>query len=246
MMNSKSIGVISEIYRYPIKSFGGEALNRVRLESYGLYGDRSHAFVDDTQEGWERYITARQIPEMLSYRAELDVQSSNDEYPDVHITSSDGRILLWNDQLVEEIQSFSDSRISTERFSSRYSEQLGVDDGSILIITDRSLKTLELLWGKQLDHRRFRANFLITLFDGVNDIESDYIGKRLIIGNAQLSIQSLCERCSMISIDPNNLECDPTLLRNIYKNMDLRFGMYAGVVTVGTVQLGDQVYTCDS
>lgn len=46
-MNSNPIGEILEISRYPVKSFAGERLNRVELESYGIYGDRSHAFVDN-------------------------------------------------------------------------------------------------------------------------------------------------------------------------------------------------------
>jgi uncharacterized protein YcbX len=50
-MNSKPIGEILQINRYPVKSFAGERLNSVGLESYGLHGDRSHAFVDDTKEG---------------------------------------------------------------------------------------------------------------------------------------------------------------------------------------------------
>jgi len=63
-MDSQPIGKIVQINRYPVKSFAGEKLNSVGLELYGLYGDRSHAFVDDTKEGWSRYITARKIPEM--------------------------------------------------------------------------------------------------------------------------------------------------------------------------------------
>lgn len=243
-MNSKPIGIISQINRYPVKSFAGESLNSVRLQSYGLLGDRSHAFVDDTKEGWSRYITARQIPAMLNYRAELDT-SSDLEIPQVKITGPDGRIHQWDEQLLEEIQALSDGIISSERYSLNSQEQLAVDDGSILIITDRSIKKLEQLWGKRLDKRRFRANFLLTLYSEVNANESDYIGKRFTIGNAELSIQSLCKRCTIITIDPENLERDPTLLKKLQESMDLTFGMYASVVTVGTIRVGDLVYSAD-
>jgi uncharacterized protein YcbX len=244
-MNTKPIGEISQINRYPVKSFTGERLNSIRLESYGLLGDRSHAFVDPTKEGWERYITARQIPEMLSYRAELDVLSSVKEFPMVKITGPDGRVHQWDEQFHKEIQRLSKHVISTERFSLDSHEQLAVDDGSILIITDRSLKRLEQLWGKPLDERRFRANFLLKLYDDVNDHEPVFIGKHLTIGNVELNIQSLCERCSMITIDPDKLERDPSLLKSIHENMNLYFGMYADVVRVGVVQVGDLVYATE-
>lgn len=244
-MSLTPIGKITEINRYPVKSFAGENLNSVNVESYGVYGDRSHAFVDNTKEGWARYITARRYPEMLRYKAELETEATALGLPQVKITFPDGRIYPWNEQLLMDISMFSNQNISMESYnlnSLTPEEQLAVDDGSILIITEQSLKKLEQLWGKSLDQRRFRANFLLCLFDDIEYSESDFIGKRLIIGNAQLSIRSLCERCSMITIDPDTQERDSSLLRKIHENLSLNFGMYADVEQVGTVQVGDQVY----
>jgi len=241
-MKSKLIGEISEINRYPVKSFAGEQLNSVILESYGLLGDRSHAFVDDSRMGWERYITARHFPEMLRYRAELDQLRSTEEIPQVNIIGPDGRTHQWDEELFMNIQAFADRKISMERYPLRSDENMAVDEGSILIITDRSLKRIEQLWGKPIDKRRFRANFLLTLNDDANHIESDYIGKHMTIGDVELNIQSLCERCSMITIDPDNLEQDSTLLKKVNESMNLNFGIYAEVVSVGKVQVGDYVY----
>lgn len=241
-MNAKPIGKLIQINRYPVKSFAGETMNSVRLESYGLHGDRSHAFVDATKVGWSRYMTARQIPEMLSYKAELDSHRSDPELPQVKIISPDGRTFPWNEQLLADIQKLTDKKISMERHSLKSEGQLAVDDGSILIITDQSLLKMEKLWGKHLDSRRFRANFILALYDDVDLNEWDLIGKRLIINQAELSVQSLCERCSMITIDPDTLERDPTLLKKIHDKMNMTFGMYADVLQVGTVHVGDQVF----
>ncbi len=241
-MNVKPIGEIAQINRYPVKSFAGQKLNSVTLESYGLFGDRSHAFVDTTKKGWSRYITARQIPEMLCYRAECDHELSTHEFPKVKIIGPDGRKHEWNDRLLEEIQAFTDQKISMERFSLLSQNRLAVDDGGILIITDQSLKRIEQLWGKPVDSRRFRANFIIKLYDDFNNNDSFFIDKRITIGDAELSIQSLCERCAMITIDPDNLERDTTLLKRVHEDMNLNFGMYADVVRAGAVQVGDQIY----
>lgn len=242
-MPAKAIGEITKINRYPVKSLAGEAMDNVQLQSYGLLGDRSHAFVDPTKIGWERYITARQIPELLRYKAELDIQSTDDGYPRLKITGPDGRIHQWDEHFRMEIQKLLPRSISTERYNIYAQEQLAVDDGSILIITDRSLKRMEQAWGKPVDDRRFRANFIIHLYDDVNDHEPDYMGKQLIVGNVKLSIQSLCQRCAMVTIHPDNLERDPTLLKSISENMNLTFGMYASVVSEGMVQVGDIVYS---
>ena len=45
------IGHIQEIVRHPVKSFRGENVSQTKIMEYGLYGDRSHAFLDDTKKG---------------------------------------------------------------------------------------------------------------------------------------------------------------------------------------------------
>ncbi|WP_156410968.1 MOSC N-terminal beta barrel domain-containing protein [Paenibacillus sp. Soil787] len=65
------VGQISEINRYPVKSFAGESLETCTINTYGLYGDRFCAFVNETKDGWESFITARDIPSMLTYKAKL-------------------------------------------------------------------------------------------------------------------------------------------------------------------------------
>jgi uncharacterized protein YcbX len=64
------IGVVNELKRYPIKSFAGEVMVEAEVATYGLVGDRKYAFIDESKDGFERYFTARQIPELLQYKAE--------------------------------------------------------------------------------------------------------------------------------------------------------------------------------
>ncbi|WP_426448358.1 MOSC N-terminal beta barrel domain-containing protein [Paenibacillus sp. S-38] len=45
------VGEISEITRYPVKSFSGENLKTCKVDTYGMYGDRFCAFYDKTKEG---------------------------------------------------------------------------------------------------------------------------------------------------------------------------------------------------
>ncbi|WP_404822335.1 MOSC N-terminal beta barrel domain-containing protein [Paenibacillus lycopersici] len=66
---SINVGHISEIYRFPVKSFAGERLESCIIEHYGMRGDRVCSFYDETKTDWFKYITARNIPNMLNYQA---------------------------------------------------------------------------------------------------------------------------------------------------------------------------------
>jgi uncharacterized protein YcbX len=234
---TRAVGEISEIRRYPVKSFAGERLDTCKIDSYGIYGDRFCAFYDETKEGWDSFFTARKNASMLSYQARLIGET-------VMVKGPDGRSFGWNEELLNEIQPLSKQKLSMKSYSAPNPENpelMSVDLGSILIITDKSLRKLEDLWGKALDRRRFRANFLITLSDSSFD-EGDWMGKQLEVGDAALQVDQYCERCSMITLDPDSLERDASLLKRVNEELNLKFGVYASVKQTGNVRIGDKVY----
>ncbi|WP_308636330.1 MOSC domain-containing protein [Paenibacillus silvisoli] len=246
-MKQTRIGTLAAINRYPVKSFGGEALQSSRIESYGLYGDRSHAFIDETKEGWDRYFTARTAPAMLHYNASLSVEEPGvavDRFPGLRISAPDGRSMKWDDALLQEIQPLSSKKLSLLAHTPQSLDLLAVDAASILIITDSSLRKLEALWDKPLDPLRFRANMLLTLEDGLSD-EYGWLGKQLTVGSVRLQVDEFCERCSLITIHPESLERDPSLLRTVNEQLQLNFGVYASVKQTGQVRVGDDVYLLD-
>ena len=238
------LGEIEQIWRYPVKSFAGERLESCRIETYGLYGDRSHAFIDETKEGWSRYFFARQIPVMLRYRARLIGEGTEREFPPVEIMAPDGRTLGWDERLLRDMQAHSRQNMSMIRYGPLHPDLLAVDAGSLLIVTDASLRKLEHLWGKKPDPRRFRANVVVSLAENALT-ENGWIGKRLRMGDAELQVDDWCERCKMIAIDPDTLEYDASLLKTVHEEMDGRFGVYASVKKTGPIRVGDQVYVVD-
>lgn len=235
-MKSIRIGEINQINRYPVKSFAGESLDICNVDTYGLFGDRFCAFYDETKEGWDSFITAREIPNMLSYKAKLIEDG-------VSVTSPDGRAFGWDEVLLNEVQGYSKRKVSMMKYKAPNQETpdlMSVDSASVLIITDASLRKLETIWGKKLDKRRFRANLVLTLDESGLD-ESYWIGKRLSIGTAELQVDTFCERCSIITIDPDTLERDTSLLKKVNDEMNLNFGVYASVNKTGQIQVGDKV-----
>lgn len=117
---------------------------------------------------------------------------------------------------------------------------LSVEAASILLVTDTSLQMLESMWGKPLDPRRFRGNFVLKLNDGAPS-EPEWVGKRTVIGEVELQADSLCERCVVITMDPDTQKKDPSLLKLVNREFGLMFGVYASVVRTGQVRLDDTV-----
>ena len=91
-----------------------------------------------------------------------------------------------------------------------------------------------------MDQRRFRGNFVLTLADGAPS-EEDWLGRTLAIGDVRLRVDSRCERCVMITMDPVTRAKDPSLLRQVNQAFDNHFGVYASVVRTGPIRVGDRV-----
>jgi len=54
-------------------------------------------------------------------------------------------------------------------------------------------------------------------------------------------VTSRCERCKVITMDPDTTEQTPELLRLLVERHDERLGMYCRVVRPGRVAVGDYV-----
>ncbi|MBO9598284.1 MAG: MOSC domain-containing protein [Cohnella sp.] len=231
-----TVGTVSEIYRYPVKSFAGERLDSCVIEPYGMLGDRFAAFRDESRTGWDRFVTARNIPRMLTYESRF----VNGE---IKVTAADGRTFGWDDALLAEIQRHTTAPLSLPRLKEPHPEDsrlLSVDCESLLIVTDVTMRKLEEAWGKGLDNRRFRGNFVVAVEDD-SIFEGDWIGRELAIGDVRLKVERACVRCVMITIDPETNEKDMSLLKKVTQEFNTEFGVYCSVVRTGQVRLGDKV-----
>jgi hypothetical protein len=84
---------VSELWRHPVKSLGGETVSAARLTRDGMVGDRSWAFVDD-ERGEIR--SAKQWPRLLEFRARFAPganpapESYGDDVAEVEVVGPDG------------------------------------------------------------------------------------------------------------------------------------------------------------
>jgi hypothetical protein len=89
------------------------------------------------------------------------------------------------------------------------------------------------------DVRRLRPNIVVGGVEGL--AERDWEGSELRIGDAIIRLDSLRGRCHMTTIDPDTLEVNPAVLRDIVRRFDGKLALNAEVVRGGTIRIGDAV-----
>jgi uncharacterized protein len=205
---------VAGLWRYPVKTLTGEALQEAVLDENGIKGDRIVRV-----RGPEGVRTARRYWRLLALRGTL----GPDEQPLINghpWDSSDAHALVkaaaGDDVWLEAVEG-----------------QDGFDILPLLVATDGAVAAI----GR--DVRRLRPNILIGGVDGLD--EREWAGARLLIGDAIIRIDSLRRRCVMTTIDPDTLERDPEVLRDIVRRFDGRFALDADVVHGGRIRIGDPV-----
>jgi uncharacterized protein YcbX len=93
-----------------------------------------------------------------------------------------------------------------------------------------------------IDVRRFRPSVVIDTGDADGHPERDWIGREVRIGGAVVRVEGGCPRCVMVTrrID-DDLPQDRTILRHIVRDLGQDVGVYATVVTPGSLATGDEV-----
>jgi len=219
---------VVQIWRYPVKSMGGEPLRSVELGSEGLPFDRRYAVMDPDPNRAGKPLTARIERRLLGYCAkERDgkayVCAPNGEEHEVLSTA-------WLEDLSREIE---------RPISLRSFEKPIHDDADILVLNAASIRALTEEYGAFVNPLRFRPNFVVDSPELKPFAEEGWTGHDIAVGNALLRAQYPCGRCVLTTIDPETLAMDPTFLRLVVEKHGGQFGMYCSVVRSGSVALGD-------
>jgi hypothetical protein len=113
----------------------------------------------------------------------------------------------------------------------------------LLLLSTSALRSLaEALPGSVIDERRFRPSLVIDTGDEPGHPEFSWVGQRVRIGEVELDVTAACPRCVMVTraVD-DTIPADGEVLRHIVRDLDQNVGVYATVVTPGTVREGDEV-----
>jgi hypothetical protein len=220
-------GTVLSLHRYPVKSMGGEAVESLDVDEHGAAGDRKHAV-------WlrgGRKLTARVAPRMLTWQA----TPNGDAGP--RVTAPDGREFAWGKPLEEAITEYLGKAVALVR------DPQGLADVSGLHVTfESSRRKLEEELGFALDLRRFRPNIHVDLGDDAEPFaESEWEGRTLRVGDAELHVQSASDRCAITIHDPDTLEQKPDVLRTINERHGTFFGLWVDARGPARIAVGDRV-----
>jgi uncharacterized protein len=206
---------VAALWRYPVKTLAGEQLGTVELTAgNGIAGDRVvHV------RGPEGVRTSRRHHRLLGLHATLGV----DGEPLV-----DG--LPWRDPIVG--QRVRDAAGDDAELA-RYDGPERFDVLPLLVATDGAIAA----FGR--DVRRLRPNIVIGGVDGT--AEFGWAGAQLHIGDVVVYLDSRRGRCPMTTVDPDTLDKDPDVLKDIIRRFDGQLALNASVVVPGAVSVGDEV-----
>jgi len=226
---SGRLGVVADLWRFPVKSFGGERLRRAFVGPFGLLGDRRYAV--DAGGG---PVTARRTPALLAFRAGY---GEADAAEHLTVTLPDGQVVPVGDDVL-----YAALRDAVGADVSIAESPMGIFDAAPLhLLGEPSIVALGEAAGMELDRRRFRANVLVEPDSGEPFGEDDWIGCRLTIGEALVEVVVNTERCAVTTIDPDTGERHPDVLRALAKTRENLFGVYARVLRPGWVATGDPI-----
>ena len=220
------MAAVTEVWRYPVKSMAGERLDECQVTDAGLEGDRRWAMIDHTPERDGKWFNIKQHAPLMTYKARLDGGKLTVIAPDGADVGLDGAF----QQVLED---------SKRRVTLRELPGANFDAAHILIVNMATVAAFAMEVGMPIDHRRFRANLYV---DGLEpEEELRWLGRVIRAGDAELEVIDRCERCKVITMDPDTTEAKPELLRVLVERHDERLGMYCHVVRPGRVAVGDFV-----
>lgn len=205
---------LAGLWRYPVKTLAGERLPATVLGADGIPGDRTVQV-----RGPEGVRTSRRHHRLLGLSGTL----GPDSRPLINGHPWDGPEALALVTASAGDDAWLEAFGGPERF----------DVLPLLVATDGAVTA----FGR--DIRRLRPNILIGGVEGLD--EKRWPRARLRIGDAIVRLDSLRGRCPMTTVDPDTLERDPEVLRDIGRRFGGHLALNAEILRPGAVRVGDAV-----
>lgn len=229
------IGVVERLWRYPVKSTGGERLAEVAVDGRGLAGDRLYAVRDGEGKFGSGKNTRRfrRMNGLLRLGSRLGHRLEGPELLDPL-----GRAVADPTAFLRAYLQREDVELAREDQVSHF-DQLPVS----------VLSTATLDWVREavpsalVDERRFRPNVVLRTPPGTRPfVEDDWFGRQgEFSSGARLAFVRSSERCATTGAAQPGLPHSPQILRVIARAHDNRLDALATVAAPGMLRVGDRM-----
>lgn len=245
-------GRITHLWRYPVKSMRGEALERAEVGEGGIVGDRAFGVID-LRTG--KLLSAKTVPALLTMRASYGddghvtmaddggtTVASLDKHADAWIS-----VRLQREANLERAEADTTRRVDIEidgtmrDFETRPGRFF---DGSstVHLLTTSSLAAARAAYPQgDWAVERFRPAALIDTGDAPAWAEDDWVGCHLRLGTTTLFVRKACERCVLVTREQPGCPADKVILQTLAKVHDANIGVLCNVVEPGSFAVGDRI-----
>lgn len=238
-MATIEIGRVEAIYRYPVKSMRGEALDAAALGWHGLDGDRRLALRRIDERGGFPWLTAGKLPALVHFTPER--QGVDGEALPTHVRTPEGEAMpLFGEALAADVQRRHGAAVQMTHLKH------GIfDDASLSVITSHTVGEICRLAGTDADVRRFRPNVLVRSASGVPFEEDAWVGGVLTFGDDDqppaIAVTMRDVRCAMVNLDPDGPGTSPDVLKAVVRANGNNAGIYATITRTGRIAVGQPV-----
>jgi hypothetical protein len=261
----KSGAQVVELWRYPVKSMGGERCANVRVDPHGIVGDRGYALIDTLTGKVASAKNPRLWSALLRFRARyLEPPGRNGHTAPVEITLPSGELRSSGDAALDadlstglgrgvRLSAKAPDAPALEEYWPDLEELAHRDEitdeampsgtfydcASVHVLTTNTLEALRRQYPSgDFDVSRFRPNVLLA-DEGDGFIEDAWIGERVQIGDVVLRVTGPAPRCVMTTLAQGALPADLGVLRAAVQHHHAHVGIYAEVERGGTITAGD-------
>ena len=226
---------VTEIWRYPVKSLGGERLARVEIGDDGIVGDRAWGVLD-RETGL--VLTARREPQLLF----LSARHVDGGRPS--IIGPDGEPLADDDALGAALGR-SVELVPASGGPATFENPMNVDDETDWVRWESAGRTfhdgrstvslVSIGTLGEWDRRRFRINLIVDE-EGEDEMTGD-----LAVGSVRLTVRRPIDRCVMVARAQPGIERDLGVLKRIIAERDNKLGIGLVVASAGAIAVGDPI-----
>jgi MOSC domain-containing protein len=235
------IGQIEAIFRYPVKSMGGERLEVAKLGWHGLEGDRRLALRRMEDRSGFPWLSASKLPELILFAPHRREDGPPGELP-THVRTPDGEELpVFGEDLAKEIERRYGAPVQMMQLKH------GIfDEACISVIASDTVREIGRLAGQPLDVRRFRPNVVVRLLRPGPFQEDEWLGSVLTFGEgedaAAVTVTMRDVRCSMLTLDPDSASSAPEVLKAVVRAHQNTAGIYGAVTRIGQLAVGQPLF----